>query len=809
MTDVSKADLSRVYLFLQEKGGIIAADGYNATGAQDRIVVLSEFRNFMENEFDWNGVSSSQKDLIDGFWNNFDTNQSGKVFGISNKNALDDKEMAAVGKKVQYYDVMMNFFKAQKNDLFPKGVISTSYQTKFEDSIKNSLAATTEEYMEHNGDINGLEEVLAQALPMAKAKATADYCAIEMMDKSFNNLKDFYKASDDRTLNDIIDRFVSEIDPNLSAQDIKSKVTEIIDAYKKTAETGEVSQLLKNYGYDPLPNDRLNDLQKAMLKHDITVELERDQGFKDAIQLLGKDLINTQLDNYVNTIAVENYAKIKPNVVNEFKASDAYKKIQDGVNLYNYVKDDTKNYDESELKKQLTENISAGFAAKFGDKLSNPKFDELLKETVNVAIGDDKPFGDPIDTSKAVAYLVSLIAMNIGSFYSKAEKEAMELSELYTIYDNVTKNTPSDKKEDTYRAMAKFYTEVAGLKGSAYQKVVDDVVNGRDIQTMTSKEIEDMIKDLRVALDNMVDPNNCKFELNTTSISITTGETKEFDIGAKVTKDGNLVTKDVKFEVTSNNGSAYIDESGKLHVTAPNVDGKYDIQVQATINGQPVGEAKTITVNVQKQDIMNGILNSSAASEDMKLSETVDNWNDYCNDDESFKSLYMSDSVVILYGKKDSNKHNWGKNGQNDCRTGLQNLGKGVINVLKTNGFDEILLNQALNNVINNMLVDPQGDSYYKYSSGNKGGFWGTVAGLFTGLPVTGAIVGTALSNGSSKEDLVNNAIYVANNNRESTAHTIIQVKDTEGSTDSNCYAIHFKDFVDDIIAEYNRLAGN
>ena len=103
-------DISRVYAFLAKQGDWVNEADKNGDGA----VIKSEFRDFMEENFEWNGeesTDSAKNDLINSFWKTIDTNQSGKVSGtkLKNKNALDKKELAAMEDRIEMYEILNEF----------------------------------------------------------------------------------------------------------------------------------------------------------------------------------------------------------------------------------------------------------------------------------------------------------------------------------------------------------------------------------------------------------------------------------------------------------------------------------------------------------------------------------------------------------------------------------------------------------------------------------------------------------------------------------------------------------------------------
>ncbi len=155
---------------------------------------------------------------------------------------------------------------------------------------------------------------------------------------------------------------------------------------------------------------------------------------------------------------------------------------------------------------------------------------------------------------------------------------------------------------------------------------------------------------------------------------------------------------------------------------------------------------------------------------------TDDRYDSYPLTSKDFKELYNNDYIVRLHISMDSSE-SWedaGKtiNGQ------LNQLGDIITSALgTTNLFDKDILEIAKNNIIK------------KYSDTK---------------------FNNALNDdddGTNEYDLVNNLAWRMKNDRSGTGHRVVGTRDDDGS-DSWVWGVRFKDIVDDIIAEYKRLAG-
>ena len=229
------------------------------------------------------------------------------------------------------------------------------------------------------------------------------------------------------------------------------------------------------------------------------------------------------------------------------------------------------------------------------------------------------------------------------------------------------------------------------------------------------------------------------------------------------TCNGNTITSD---RITySGTGCVSVNESGNVTIDTTKA-GTYTGKVNISIDGNIIA-TKTITVTVQES--ASSII-SKTTDKQLPLSETVDNW----NTDANFQDLYNGDKTVILYGRMDKKNRDWGRM-KSDIKDDLSTLGTQVVDILATAGLDKAKLSTAAQTVVNRYI-----DAGAIRNRNDKG---------------------------TSKNALKNNCINYMTDNRNNTKSRIVWTVDTDGAN-SNVYMIHFKDFVDDIIAEYKKLVG-
>mgnify|MGYP000826104231 FL=1 len=211
-------DISRVYAFLAKQGDWVNEADKNGDGA----VIKSEFRDFMEENFEWNGeesTDSAKNDLINSFWKTIDTNQSGKVSGtkLKNKNALDKKELAAMEDRIEMYEILNEF----TSQLTAPSVVGDGANWK--KSVSEGLGALIEPYIKNGGTPEDLPAYLAEQAPLIEAKATADYCANEYLAEIMGDVnKEYgYTYGSDQTLQGMINSYIQSMTEGSDAETIQ------------------------------------------------------------------------------------------------------------------------------------------------------------------------------------------------------------------------------------------------------------------------------------------------------------------------------------------------------------------------------------------------------------------------------------------------------------------------------------------------------------------------------------------------------------------------------------------------------------
>lgn len=263
-------EISRVYQFLAN----MSDWQYKADKSGDGTVIKAEFRDFMEENFDWeslegwNGESSMQDDLINKFWSSIDTNRTGKITGtnLKNLNALDSSELENLNSKIEVYEILNEYTK----NLQAPNVVGDVYQWK--QSVTESLGNYTDSYIKQGGTCDGLKNYLDSIVGGVMNKTTAGCCAAEYLNSSMRDiLKEYdYSYEDDTILNSIIDNYVRNLPTDITPEEILSTVKNIVDAYMASAGLKEDNAFdLSTYGYSQASSSALNDLQKAVALKDL------------------------------------------------------------------------------------------------------------------------------------------------------------------------------------------------------------------------------------------------------------------------------------------------------------------------------------------------------------------------------------------------------------------------------------------------------------------------------------------------------------------------------------------------------------
>ena len=699
-------DVTRVYQFLANQGDWKAIADANSDGT----VLKSEFRTFMEENFEWDGetTEAGKNDLINSFWKTIDTKQSGSIKGTSykNKNALDSTELAAMDKKIAYYEILNDF----TADLSAPSVVSDSANWK--KSVSAGLAALVEKY---TGSEEELLAYLEEKSPEIEAKTTADYCANEYLKSEMESVvKDYgYAYADDSTLQGIIDSYIQSITKStataedgaestvnaLDPSTIKETVINIIDAYLATAGLKEDNAYdLSSYGYSPSETSDLNDLQKCILTK--TLENQLASGDLKEDYEGNTELFTTAIESYINGLKFGDFETVSADVLTSFKSSDDYKGVQKNIQMQElFTGEDFYNA----LKTNISDSI-ADTVINDGKYLTVMK--EIQTEALEKAQNGDFDVNGALDTQTAVNWLVEQVSIRLAEFYPNGFGD-MSLDELNVMYDKLVesadKQADTDKQLEARQEAAIQYCNALAEKSTKFAEIVKAAFGDNyasEIGKMLPSEIDKIIEELQVEAAELGDANELTLTDsswgNISNIAVGTGATKAFSITPSFTdKDGvsKLITSDRITYKSSNTDLISVDNSGNITVKG-SAAGTFTANVTVLVDGVEVGE-KTITIECFKQ------LDCASVStnfEGKPLSEHFTNGN----------------TAICLSGFS-----TW-DTAKNNAKGSITNYVNRIVDILKNAGYDVTRLQKAATNTINyytaciDAIYDHGADSNYE-----------------------------------------------------------------------------------------------
>lgn len=763
---------SKVYLFLAKQGDWATAADKNGDGT----VIKSEFRQYMENNYEWNGEDASAKsDLINQFWKEIDTKQSGKLNKkLNNKGALDKNEINTMNNKIQMYEILNNF---TSNSIEVPSVVQD--RTNWKKSVAESLANKVDAYISSNKSADNLEAYLQEISPEIERKATADYCANQYLNTEMKDIvKEYgYSYADDSTLQGMIDNYISQLSANSgeipSDEEINETVINIINEYLSTAGLKDSDGFdLSQYGYTANENSSLNDLQKSIIKSNLQKNLQdiSKESDYETYKSLYDDAINQFIESKLADGKFADFATLQNYGIAEFENSDNYKSVKKAVSVKAYI-------DSADFKSAISSAVSSAFADRISNVMTGevPAYDTLISDIMTKAQNGEFDNADgSLNTEKMQKYIIEQVKSNIAEFYPNGLGD-MSLDDLSTMYDALVEAAREKNDAAKVKEAAISYCQAVSKKSTTLAQAVKDVFGAgyaATINKMLSGEIDSKMTELKAKVNEIGDIAQIKTSGNAETLwngindtySVTTSSTASIQLNRAFNYNGNIITSD-RITYSSNNSCVSIDASTGVATINGNVAGTYQAKIVAMVDGEEV-TSKIITIKVQDS---NENIVTKATDTRLALNSRVDNW----NGEESFKDLYNNDKNVILYGKMDSRKKDW-DHMKNDIKNNLTNLGQDVVSTLTTAGLDKSKLTTAMNTVVN------------RY--------------------VQAGAIRNKNNSGTSKNALKNHCNEYMADNRTGTQSRIVWTVDTDGK-DSNVYMIHFKDFVDDIINEYNKLA--
>ena len=399
-------EISRIYQFLSQTPNWVEEADTNGDG----VLFKSELRSYLDENLEWNGESSDKMDLINQFWKTIDTNIKGDLIlengdKAKNRNALDKNEIANVTKRIEAYEIFNEFTAAS---IEVPSVISAS-ANEYVSDVKDDLTVLLEQYLSSGQSLDNLDAYLTEQLPGVMNKNTAEYAAAEYLDSMKDLTTQYdYKFGDDKDLQKIIESFVSQLNGDVTPEEIQSTVQQLIDAYFATAGLKESNGInLADYGYAPEEDAPLNDLQKCAAEAKLTEYINQsydttfsavfgDISFSsDEVKADFKEALESVLGNakssFIDNLTYSDYQNLDAKI-KEF-------------DLTQYVTDDMKTAVYKEYYSSIAEEYTNKLADRFAEGVRRPLFSHGIFGSRNHTDNqDESTFGFSLTNSELGSY---------------------------------------------------------------------------------------------------------------------------------------------------------------------------------------------------------------------------------------------------------------------------------------------------------------------------------------------------------------------------------------------------------------------
>lgn len=691
-------DVSKVYQFLSAIGDWKTKADKNGDGT----IIKSEFRSFMEDNYEWDGetTDAGKNDLINSFWKAIDTNQGGKVSGTryKNKNALDKNEISTMENRIAIYDKLNEYVSEIDAPL------EVSDRTAWKKSVSESLANTTETLIQKGVTADNLADELDKIIENVKNKTTADYCANEYLNTAMKDIvKEYgYAYADDTTLNGIIDNYIHNLPEDSDSASIRQAVEEIIDAYMSTAGfNSDDSSVLATYSYAPQNSSAMNDLQKSVVKTKLTQaleELKNDADYKNNSALYD-DAINEYINSVLDGATYAQFEEVKAYGIEEFKASDAGKALEKTVQVKNLFGSD-------EMKAAVTSKLSEAFASRISGLMKGEitAYDEIKAQAIEKAKNGDFDVDGTLDQQKAIDWAVEQFTQRLTEFYPNGLSD-MPLSDLGTMYDKLVDSAKANDDVAALKKAAVSYCSSVAKKSTLLSQAVKEVFGSSyttEIDKLTSGDIETKMAELKAKVDEIGDP--ALFEVTgwgtlPTELSMAVGGSKSYKLEATVTNGTSAIATDrisYGYNVKSGNAKVSISDAGALTINAGSTSGTSTVEIYTMVDNTKVEPAITIKVTTNKSSFDWGNMTA-------KYNGYIANGNggETPNSVKTLGELYNSNGVINLLPSEGLMR---GTNWTGAVATAKANVGSFVemlaSNCTATGEYNEKALNTAKQKVI-------------------------------------------------------------------------------------------------------------
>lgn len=699
---MSSVDSSKVYLFLSKNKNWQTEADKNSDGK----IIKSEFRTYMEGNYNWNGEDASAKsDLINAFWKEIDTNQSGKLSKkLNNKGALDDSELNTINKKIEMYDILNDYIKS----LNAPSVVSN--KTQWKQSVEEGLTSKVEEYIKSGKSVEELTAYIAELAPVIERKATADYCANQYLANDMKNvLKNYsYAYADDSTLQSMINNYISQLGTETESiptdEEIQETVQNIINEYFATAGLTESSSFdLSQYGYEYNDNSPLNDLQKSIVKTNLTNGLAdiKNETDYEKYKSLYDEAVNSFIEQVLSDSTFGDFEKIQGYGMTEFKSNDypQYNAVKKAVEVSTYM-------DSDEFKSALSSQISSSLSDVIFKGMSDERpeaYNTLVAEAMEKAKnGEFDDANGNLDQEKFKKYIIDNIKSNLDKYYENGFGD-MTLEDLGALYDKLVEAAKTNDNSSAVKTAAISYCQAVSKKSTKLAQAVKDVF-GSDYATqingMKSYEIESKMTELKSKVTEIGDVSSCKLTGWSTNasdvITLIPNETKTFGFNANITNNNGTVSPDrISYEVNNSNVKIV---DGVLTITAPSTASEYTVEIYATVDGERIGEAKKIKVSCQQK-----------TSNDLKSEHGVKIGDNYIDD------ILKTHTQTMLISGFHRNSSNSLKDSKTAAKESIKNTITQLVADLTAAGYNSSKLQIAATSTINyyNAAIDAITDQEY------------------------------------------------------------------------------------------------
>ena len=539
------SDLSRVYQFLANQGDWVQKADIN----NDDVIVKDEFRYLMEeNFFEWNGEemsTSEQDDLIDQFWNKIDTNKlKTKMTDNSkfyNKNTLDKDEIAAMEDRIEMYETLSEF----TSMLDCPSVVSSTKQWK--EDVVAELQALLETYIEQGGTNENLLDFLNQNSTAIENKVTAQYCAAEYLNEVMPELSKKYEYAfgSDEDLNNLINNYVQNLPAEVTPEEMKSTLINIINAYLATAGLAEANDVdLNEYGYNTADNAPLNYLQQSVAEQTLKSNLEavKNDANYEAYTEMFDTAVSAFIEETLSNAKASDFQTILSYGIEQFQQSEGYKDIQTTIDIKNVL---IFNDDSSELYNAIESELGSTVAEILTEGVYFTAYSEIIDKAIEQS---DKFMKDgALDTAALIEWVVNEVQTNLSNILSNSGRsDELSNDELYNLFNESLNSADKLKTTDSQAALtlvkeaAITYCESLAARGEKHTELLAYVFETSNYSSVINackapSEIEDYINEINSQVGNIKETTTVKVKDKSEEIIN--------DINSSLTYNGTNVTQ--------------------------------------------------------------------------------------------------------------------------------------------------------------------------------------------------------------------------------------------------------------------------